>query len=329
MAHEIDRSNNRANIAYVGEVPWHGLGQKIDPDADLNQWRIAAGLNFELESAPVMYPDPTINGGSLIQVPERKVLVRSDTRDALAVVSNRYHVVQPAEVIEFYRDVVQTAGFTMDTAGSLNGGRKYWALAKIGQDARIMGQDAIEGYLLLATACDGTLATTAMFTSVRVVCNNTLGFAVQEGEAGSARQYLKIPHSKVFDPQAIKVELGLAERSWRSFVEAASAMATVHVSNRDAVKFLVDIMGDPEKPVEEQEDAKNLAAVMRLFTGEGKGSNLRSADGTAWGLVNSVTEWLDHHRATRTASARLDRAWFGDGAVLKRKAWDHALAMAA
>ena len=40
MAHEIDMSNNRANMAFVGEIPWHGLGQELTEDADLNTWKV-------------------------------------------------------------------------------------------------------------------------------------------------------------------------------------------------------------------------------------------------------------------------------------------------
>jgi len=40
----------------------------------------------------------------------RKVLHRSDTGGALAVVSDSYHVVQPAEVMGFFEKLVQLGG---------------------------------------------------------------------------------------------------------------------------------------------------------------------------------------------------------------------------
>ena len=325
MAHMIDVSTGRAAIAFVGEKPWHGLGQELQPGADLTVWQKAAGLDFELLSKPALY----IDEGVINEVPERKVLLRSDTRAPLATVSDRYNIVQPGEVLEFYRDLVASAGFTLETAGALAGGRRYWALAKTGLDASINGADPINGYLLLGTSCDGSLATTAMFTSIRVVCQNTLGFAVREGESGAARKYLKVPHSRTFDPQAIKVELGLAEQSWQSFIAEASRMATVKVSNKEAIEFLVKVLGDDTKPIEEQEEAKTIKKVYDLFAGNGMGSDLITAQGTVWGLVNAITEQVDHHRATRTADSRINRAWFGDGALLKQKAWDTALALAA
>ena len=99
--------------------------------------------------------------------------------------------VQPAEVLEFYRDLVSAGGFELETAGVLKGGKKLWALAKTGQETVLRGNDTVKAYLLLATSCDGTLCTTAQFTSVRVVCNNTLTLA----HGSKASQLLRVRHS--------------------------------------------------------------------------------------------------------------------------------------
>jgi phage/plasmid-like protein (TIGR03299 family) len=90
-------------------------------------------------------------------------------------------VVQPREVLEFYRDLTEVAGYELETAGVLKAGRKFWALARTGKSAALKGNDVVNGYLLLATSCDGTLATVAMPTTVRVVCNNTLTIALRDG----------------------------------------------------------------------------------------------------------------------------------------------------
>ncbi len=122
------------------------------------------------------------------------MLYRSDTKTPLSVVSNRYQVVQPREVLEFYRDLTEVSGYELETAGVLKGGRKFWALARTGQSTALKGNDQIIGYLLLATSCDGTLATTATPTTVRVVCNNTLTIALD----GTARA-IKVPHNTRFE----------------------------------------------------------------------------------------------------------------------------------
>ncbi|MEX2322088.1 MAG: DUF932 domain-containing protein, partial [Saccharospirillum sp.] len=124
--------------------------------------------------------------GQILSYPDSKVLYRSDSKEPLSVVSQRYKVVQPGEILEFYRDLTEKSGFELETAGVLKGGRKLWALAKTGQSGMLKGVDKTDAYVLLATACDGSMATTAQFTSVRVVCNNTLAIALQ-GNAASVK----------------------------------------------------------------------------------------------------------------------------------------------
>lgn len=305
MAHEIDMSNNRANMAFVGETPWHGLGFRLSEHSPLEVWAREAGLEWTIKSAPVLFD----SGERTDVVPERVVLYRSDTLAPLSVVSEGYRIVQPLDVLEFYRDLIAELGFEMHTAGVLRGGRKYWALARVGQDFAL-GADRVENFLLLATSCDGTLATRATYTSVRVVCNNTLTIATDE------KSIVNINHSRKFDPNEVKNALSLRTSGWENFRKSASLMAQRRVSRKEALNWLIDIFGDANKPVEEQPNARVMQRVFELWEGTGMGSSLPSANGTAWGLLNAVTEYVDHHRGHRRDTA-LDAAWFGVGAQVK------------
>ena len=192
MAHLLEQ------MAYVGETPWHGLGNLLPPKQSLEVWQKQAGMDWKIEETPVRFMSDAIgNLGTIHTFPEQKVLFRSDTKKGLSVVSQRYQIVQPREVLEFYRDLTEISGYELETAGVLKEGRKFWALARTGQSVALKGNDVVNGYLLLATSCDGTLATTATPTTIRVVCNNTLTIAVN-----GASQAIKVPHSTRFDPQA-------------------------------------------------------------------------------------------------------------------------------
>lgn len=328
MAHELDMSNGQANMCFVGEVPWHGLGQTMQPDAPLEDWRIQAGMNWKIEAATVEYHNKVSEGTQ--KFPEKKVLYRSDTGAGLAVVSEKYQVVQPEDVLEFYRDLIMTGGFAMNTAGCLFGGKKFWAMAEIGKSARIRGMDEMVGFLLLSTACDGSMATVAQFTSVRVVCNNTLRLAVQSKD-GSSRPRLSIPHSTIFDGNKVKSELGLAADSWDIFIEQAKQLADRKLNRSEEVQWLIDVFGDPKLAIEDQSaaDAKMMRQIHALYSGAGKGSDLAGSKGTLWGLVNAVTEFQDFHTGHRTQDGRFDKAQFGETAAVKQRAWDSALLMAA
>jgi phage/plasmid-like protein (TIGR03299 family) len=233
-------------------------------------------------------------------------------------------VVQPRQVLEFYRDLVSAGGFELETAGILKGGKKLWALAKTGQETVLRGGDTVKAYLLLATSCDGTLCTTAQFTSVRVVCNNTLSMAV-----GDKTGAVRVPHSTQFNPEAVKRELGLGLSAWDAFMTSIRTLADRKVHKFEAMNFLVKVLGNPDVPLADQPNQKALNNVYALFTGGGKGSDLDSASGTSWGLLNAVTEYVDHERRARSQDNRLDSAWFGQGAAIKTKAFHEALKLAA
>jgi len=297
-------------MAYVGQVPWHGLGESLPAGQPLEVWLTEAGLAWSVLEKPVQFaPDHDLRFFD-----GHKVLYRSDTQAALSVVTDRYKVVQPREVLEFYRDLVKDQGFQLETAGSLKGGRKVWALARTGEEMLLQGQDKVKAYLLLATAYDGSLATTAQFTSVRVVCNNTLQMAVGNTEAA-----VRVRHNTDFDANAVKAQLGLQVSAWATFRSAVTRMANTKISPEKAKHILVNLFGDEELPSDDQ--PKAVGKVLDLFNGGAVGSDLDSAKGTAWGLINSITEHIDFHQRARSQDNRLHSAWFGNGALVKQKAF--------
>lgn len=317
MAHEVE------NIAYINATPWHGLGNHLPPNEPIEVWQQAAGMDWKIKETEVLYSVSEGVGLHVKTSPDNKVLFRSDTQAPLSVVSKRYQVVQPKEVLEFYRDLVSIGGFELETAGVLKGGKKLWALAKTGQETMLKGGDNVKAYLLLATSCDGTLATTAQFTSVRVVCNNTLQMAV-----GESKGAVKVPHSTTFDPILVKQSLGLGVTAWDQFMDSIKVLSERKVHRIEAMNYLVDVLGNPAIPLVEQPNQKALQAVHALFSGAGKGAEMASASDTAWGLLNAVTDYVDHQRRARNDDYRLDSAWFGMGASIKQKAFESALELA-
>ncbi len=328
MAHLLDFSNDRVNMAYVGRRPWHGLGNELGVDAPLETWRVEAGLAFDYRLSPVRFfvedDDPASYLGAPATMPNNFVVYRSDTRAPLAVVSNRYHPVQPGQILEFFRELIAQHGFTMETAGSLKGGAVVWALARTGLDLHL-GNDVSHQYVLLMTSCDTKLATRATLTAIRVVCWNTLSCALNR----AASDLITVRHTQAFDPEDVARNLGLTTHVWDEYADAARAMTKVKLSDMDAKAAIIRIFGDPDREIDDQPSQRAMQAVLKLFQGEAKGAALPSADGTVWGLLNAVTEYVDHHAPERGAGGRLASAWTGVGERTKRKALDDCVAMAA
>lgn len=321
MAHALAFIGDMASIAYKGEKPWHGLGQEMQDGMTLDQWRVAAGLDWEAKKQKVEFwtPEGYVKGDS-------NILYRSDNQKELGIVSDDYKVLQPKQVLDFYADLVADHGFEMETAGALHDGKRIWALARTGKDFRVAGNDLVQGYCLLATSFDKSLATRVQFTSVRVVCQNTLAMSYN---AAKGTDYISVPHSAIFDDRRVKIDMGIYAESADTFEYNVNKLAMSKVSREDAVAFIMELMA-PEAAKEGISTRKlnQVNEVVNLFAGRGKGSDLRSADGTLWGVVNAVTEYVDHYQG-RTANTRMNSAWFGAGAELKSKAFKSALALAA
>lgn len=322
MSHDLDRTTGKPAMAYIGEAPWHGLGEELPANQSIEVWLSAARLEWSLERLPVQY----LVDGKVRTMPDRFVLARSDTRDALSVVSGDYQVVQPKEVLEFYRDLVRDFGYSLETAGALNGGRKVWALASAGITESVgdNGNDPVKLYVLLATSCDKTLATTAAFTSVRVVCQNTLFFAIADVKS-QGRKHIKVPHTRRFEMDEVKQQLGLIDVSWAGFLKQIRAAAAHPMDDSAVSAFFDKVLGrKPPLPLSAKAEREHIN-MMSLYR-SAPGQDAETAKGTLWGAVNAVTYYSDHVRASGLAE-RLDSTWFGTGNALKERAWAEAEAL--
>lgn len=342
MAHELSiRTDGKAEMAFTGETPWHGLGQSVTKGASIGVWAKEAGMNWEaIPSVPQCF---TGEGAALeaISFDSYKALHRSDTKAPIAIVGANYNVVQPLEVLEFFRDLTEQGGWHIHTAGVLRGGRKLWAMASNGDKGMVNPkakrghhQDSVVSNLLLATSLDGSMKTTALLTAVRVVCANTLALALQRnGEA------ITVSHRSVFDAQAVQKTLGLATESFEGFMHKAREMADTPIKMDESLEILRKIFGQPVQKAQslawmgdlasvnseadaEQEEAREsrvVSRVLELFDGAGMGATMPGVAGTRWGLFNAVTQHVDHEMG-RTDDTRLDSAWFGRGNGFKQEA---------
>ncbi|HFX6379079.1 TPA: DUF932 domain-containing protein [Acinetobacter baumannii] len=343
MAHLVE------TMAFVGDTPWHGLGNPLSPNQPIEVWAQQAGMDWRIESSNVSYMAKNERGQNILMpYEEQRVLYRSDTHAPLSVVSQRFQEVQPKEILEFYRDLTEQSGFELETAGVLKGGRKFWALARTGQSAALKGKDVSNGYILLATACDGTLATTAQFTSIRVVCNNTLAIALkgQNSNAG----VVKVPHSTKFDAEKIKQQLGISVRGWDEHMYEMKQLSQRKVTQQEAAAYFDAVFNNTTMSTTDQEESiiqyylkaasmdkksncksepngRAMSKAMEMFNGQGRGAELSSAKDTAYGLLCSITEFCDHERRAMSRDHRLNSAWFGIGATIKQRGLEQALSM--
>lgn len=349
MAHELAKMvNGQTAMAFVGEKPWHKLGQALTRDASIDTWRVQAGFDWQAMSSPVMFRD---SRGDPRNYGDKQVIYRSDNGAPLSVMGADYKIVQPAEVLEFFRDLTESGGWYLHTAGVMREGRKLWAMASPRDDATncIVKHDAVSPHLLLSTSLDGTTPTQAGLSAVRVVCANTLGLALGRGLTsadGNAAAKTRVSHRSIFDGAQVKAALGVALDSWKLFTEQAQQLAASPIDLEQSRDILRRLFGEPvmSRRGESAEAAfmaaiksaaaspdvakmiargdareqKSVARCMALFAGEGRGANAEGVKGTRWGLLNAVTEHVDHEQGR--ADTRFEASQFGRGAQFKQQA---------
>ena len=323
MAAEITiRKNGKAEFAFTGsrENIWHRLGQELTPGASIEDWIIESGLNWEIFESMVGFE--TLEGSKTYD--GKRVLFRSDTLEPLSIVGKDYKVVQPVEVLEFFRDLTTLHGMELSAAGSLFGGKKFWATAATNHSFEASLGDEVKGYLLFVTSCDGCIANTVKFSSTRTICNNTLTVALNEKN----RKVVKTSHRAQWDPESVKFDMGLVDESWDKFSASIRKLAEVEVTEKFAIDYMQKKFYNPEVLAEDQSPAriKEVSELLGLYS-NGMGAGM--SHGTAWGIVNAITEKFTHGTGKRDPSHQFMQSYFGRGDKIKNEVLQDMLALAA
>lgn len=321
MVHNLATTNGKTAMMYTGnEVPWHRLGTKLDEPPTAREAIVAAGLDYQVELRELV----TDEG---IAVPRRKGVTRTDTREVLGVVGNTYVPVQNYQAFGFLDAIVAEGGLRYHTAGALGKGERIWMLAKLPGEIRIKsGYDTVDKFLLLSNTHDGSTALRVFFTPIRVVCQNTLNLAEQKGVGeGISIRHQGDLHAKIREAQRV---LGLAERFYEDAEAKIEILAHHYPTAEQLDAYFKSLYPDPEES--ENKRAANIRSRLVELFETGIGLDSPDIRRTTWAAYNAVTEWIDHHRPTRSgsptemASRKLNSSWFGSGAKIKAKAWNLA-----
>jgi phage/plasmid-like protein (TIGR03299 family) len=320
MAANLDYSNDRVNYAYVQEhgSVWHGEGNVLPLHSPLSDWKRESGLEWQAKSSPILFNNsddvPTV-------FPDKIALFRSDNNAPLSVVSDAYKIVQPSEVVDFFSDLLDKNGMEMSSCGSLFGGKRFFATAKL-NDIEVIKGDKITSYLLLATSLDGSMATTAKTTSVRTVCSNTLTMALNEKSANM----IKVPHSTEFNVNRAKLNLDLIDESQEQFIANMRRLASVEVPPKDVRKIYNGLFFNPEVSAQDQHGIviKKIEDIVDLYN-HGAGSNFGS--GTMYNVLQGVTDFYSNNIKSRTESAKFWHSFYGNAEKIKLQTQQKLLEM--
>jgi len=275
------------NMQSSNVLPWHRNTAVYVDGLSLQEQLRAARLDWSVNIGPFRY-------GDQFQYTDPKVKVAY--RDIDGKYIDKYIDRKPwqnREILQHFHDFCNESDLSLkvEYIGSLNKGLILYAAARLPviTDVRKAG-DIIEWWLILRDShMNGSGLKVSLYAN-RLICTNGMHRLIREGNK-------VIAHLGEFNKDRINELLGAATRTLRKEEEVYEKLTGVPVTKEEAVMHLINAFGDPKKTIDEQ--PKPVQIGLRLFEGQAKGSELITAYNTAWGLLNSVSEYFNWHAPSR------------------------------
>ncbi|MGH7241564.1 MAG: DUF932 domain-containing protein, partial [Candidatus Saccharimonadales bacterium] len=268
-----------ANMFYVGETPWHGLGTKLVQAPTAAEAIKAAGLDWK-----VALKDAFVDGadGKKEMLEDAKLCYRVQDNKQLGTVGHTWKPLQNTEAFSFFDKFLESGEATLETAGSLDGGRKIWILAKLTREPMVIkGNDIVEKYALLCNSHDGTLAARGGFTPIRTVCQNTLQAALES----KASKLIRVKHTAniVTNLEKVRDIMNMANAEFETTAENYRLLANTQINQADLTKYVKTVFNTNKEAlsVDEMTGGRVAEKIVPLFE-KGRGNDMPEIAGTYW-----------------------------------------------
>lgn len=295
-------------------VPWHGLGTEVKQAPTSKEAIKLAGLDWNVVSTPVYANNQVIEG--------YKANIRDVDNKCLGIVGERYKIIQNSQAFEF-TDKMLGEGVTYETAGSLLGGKRIWLLAKL-PETKILDEQIVP-YMVFTNGHDGFYSVKAALTPVRVVCQNTLNFALNSAPRSWSMRHVGDIDAKVYEAQRA---LNLASNYMTELSNTADVLANTKISEEEAAKVIEEVFPiketDTERKVQSVEDARRKFQYCILAP------DIAQYAGTAYQLAQAATDFANHVRPSRMTSDYQERNFMKtlDGNVFVDKVFFEVMKLA-
>ena len=277
---------NVETMFYVRETPWHGLGTRVMEAPSSKEALGLAGLDWKVVQEPVYTQAEELIEGY-------KANVRDSDRKVLGVVTNRYRIIQNEEAFGF-TDAMLGEGVRYETAGSLQGGRKVWLLARLPHEYIISGE-RISPYLVFSNAHDGSGAVRVALTPIRVVCNNTLNLALSTAKRSWSMMHTGNVQEKL---EEAKDTLFRAETYMDSLGKEFDELRKKKLTDKQVMDYIEILL-----PMEDNTTPQQRKNISRLREDMGRryfdAPDLKTVGKNAYRFINAVSDFATHAEPLR------------------------------
>jgi len=312
MAHNLSK-NKDGKYAYAStlvkaEKSWHGLGTYVDKAMTAEEAITLANLDYEVEKQKIFIETP-----EKVEIPDRFATYRTDTKQPLGIVGNRYTVVQNREAFGFFDSIIDKGEAIFETAGALGNGEKIFVTAKLPDDIMV-GGEKIESYLLLFNSHDGYSSLIAGLTEIRVVCNNTLQAALRKLNNKISISHTQSARDKISEAYRI---MGLASQYNTVVGEVFNRMTDKKLTEEQYKKYFFDVL-KPEYPVGDRNEKEISTRLMNTVDLTYKFSQTHptqmtsEAQGTLWGAYNAISGYYNYCQEYKSGEEKFNTQFFGN-----------------
>jgi len=359
MAHDLaTKRNGEAMIALLRQPAWHKLGTVLTEAVSGDEMLKRAGLDWEVFSAPLFANGQKETGllkptgwdtvtdkplltkeyaDCVIQVPNRKAVYRSDTGACLGIAGEGYEIFQNREMVEVMDSIAEGSSMEYEVAGGLGAGERVWILASIKDLNFNVKGDEIKQYLTIKSSHDGSSALDIHPTTIRVVCANTWRASEyeikrlrnlhgkQSFKGGFTIKHTRNMKDMVAKAVAIYQQAVQTNAFSRQFYESLAEVKVTGTQKDDFFSFVAN--GGEEVETETLTDRAKARYNTRLDALHGLWNSptnqTDATKGTAYGLLQTAGEYIDHFAGTRCTdgrsedASRFESSQFGNGADLK------------
>ncbi len=367
MSHNLNfnKENKEYSFYSLKEKPWHGLGQVVQEAKTSAEVIKLAHLNYEVGLAKTyaavgdcISPEYSIKCNTAIRttvinnddrfpanraeiyvgsvVPGYFTSYRKDTNEVFGLVGSRYTVVQNVDCFDFFDSIIGEGHAKFETAGALGKGERIFITAKLPSNIRMNGKDdIIEQYLLLTTSHDGSTPIQAMFTNVRVVCNNTLNMALKDCSNKVVIKHTKSAKDKL--DNAMKL-MKLHRIYSDQYQEVISRLAKVNVDLNKFTNFVTGLYLNANELLLLEKNSYNIKTVNEIssnkknkidetiaYINNGVGQDVHR--GTALWLYNGLTSYINNGMKYDSQEDKYLSITEGSSFKLSQKAFDLATSL--
>ena len=307
---EIQEGSATLAVSLRNNPAWHSFANHVfgaDENVTTAQMLQQADLaNWNVRLEPVA----DLLGENYTQVGENFLVVRDNPatvgeKNVLATVGSRYKTVQNEELFAFADNLHDgNENVQWESAGSLKNGRVVFGTMSIPRTMILDPEGANDQtnlYLVVYTSHDGSVAVQSAITPVRVMCQNTLNLAMRK-----AKQSFKIRHTQTVEGRIAQARetLGLTFNYMDEFEKQAQELFAIEVTNAKFSEIINKMYPKPEgdKKGSIKKWENKVVLLDELYHNSPTNANIK---GTAWGVVNALTERLDYYRTARKGADSL------------------------